>query len=755
MGITTWGSLLSVAFLSHISAGSVPQRNCSDTNVSIKNGSYILSNGLEPGSMLVYNCDEGFYPSPTLSRRCHWSGRWNPPPDKRHPTECKPVTCPDPNVFENGMVHPNALKYYVGNETTYECSDGYKLWGSKTRVCQLNGKWSGSTPICDSGSGHCPDPGIPPGGRRTGHYFGIDDKVTYRCDQGLTLTGSKERVCQESGEWTGAQPACYHTFTYDTPEEVTASFAASLRDSLTGDQNGTQHEKRLRLDQGDNLHIYIALDYSDSVLKNNFDLAKECVQKLIEKISYFEITPKYELLAFATDVKEIVSISNPNYADLDILTELGQFQYDEKGDKSGTNIAGAFKHILERMAFFAANNKNFKDIQHVIIMFTDGNANMGGNADPIIGEIRSLLDIKDTREKFLDIYVFGIGPEVNKEKIDGLVSKKSDENHFFVLKNLEALEETFDKMIEEGDSVGLCGLYRSYSKGTAKDNRQKYPWLAKVQITRPQEEGSNCLGALVSARFVLTAAHCFRFGDKEDLIKVYLDDDSRSVKIKRYRPHPKFNPSAKKDKGINEFYDYDVALVELQEDVTFSIKARPMCIPCTEQANRALHLSDKAKCKDHEDMLLKKEFEPAQFMGTHDLRLKNISLKLGDRRPHCIEDVKKAKDMDKVKDANDVVTINFLCSGGIEGDSTDNVACKGKAASGDSGGAVFIERKRRLFQVGVVSFGVKNLCLGGNHTPDSDRHSRDFHINLFKVLAFLKEYLGDGTQSYTPLRFID
>ncbi|KAI1902611.1 hypothetical protein AGOR_G00017710 [Albula goreensis] len=685
MGITTWGILISVAFISHICAG-----------------------------------------NPTVPLE------WKVEPSARQKTPRRVQTghMSRPQCIRKRDGPSNALKYYVGNETTYECSDGYKLWGSKTRVCQPNGKWSGSTPICDSGSGHCPDPGIPPGGRRTGHYFGIDDKVTYRCDQGLTLTGSKVRVCQESGEWTGAQPACYHTFTYDTPEEVTASFAASLRDSLTDNQNGTQHEKR--------------------VLKHNFDLAKECVQKLIEKISYFEITPKYELLAFATDVKEIVSISNPNYADLDILTELGQFQYDEKGDKSGTNIAGAFKHILERMAFFAANNKNFKDIQHVIIMFTDGNANMGGNADPIIGEIRSLLDIKDTREKFLDIYVFGIGPEVNKEKIDGLVSKKSDEHHFFVLKNLEALEETFDKMIEEGDSVGLCGLYRSYSKGTVKDNRQKYPWLAKVQITRPQEEGSNCLGALVSARFVVTAAHCFRFGDKEDLIKVYLDDDSRSVKIKKYRPHPKFNPSAKKDDGINEFYDYDVALVELQEDVSFSIKARPMCIPCTEQANRALHLSDKAKCKDHEDMLLKKEFEPAQFMGTHDLRLKNISLKLGDRRPHCIEDVKKAKDMDKVKDANDVVTGNFLCSGGIEGDSTDNVACKG-----DSGGAVFIERKRRLFQVGVVSFGVKNLCLGGNHSPDSDRHSRDFHINLFKVLAFLKEYLGDGTQSYTPLRFID
>lgn len=55
----------------------------------------------------------------------------------------------------------------------------------------------------------CADPGIPAGARRSGSSFGIDDKLSYRCDEGLHLLGSKTRVCQESGQWTGTEPKCY------------------------------------------------------------------------------------------------------------------------------------------------------------------------------------------------------------------------------------------------------------------------------------------------------------------------------------------------------------------------------------------------------------------------------------------------------------------------------------------------------------------------------------------------------------------
>ncbi|MGH0179199.1 UNVERIFIED_CONTAM: hypothetical protein FKN15_001179, partial [Acipenser sinensis] len=119
------------------------------------------------------------------------------------------ISCPDPSRLEHGSVEPMLGEYLVGNSTSYTCFEGYQLRGSPTRTCQPNGKWSGETPICDNGSEHCPNPGTPPGSRRTGDRFGIDDKVTYWCDRGLFMFGSAQRVCQENHEWTGTEPACY------------------------------------------------------------------------------------------------------------------------------------------------------------------------------------------------------------------------------------------------------------------------------------------------------------------------------------------------------------------------------------------------------------------------------------------------------------------------------------------------------------------------------------------------------------------
>ncbi|KAL7853741.1 hypothetical protein AOLI_G00205850 [Acnodon oligacanthus] len=143
------------------------------------------------------------------------------------------ITCPNPNVLDNGVVEPYKLLYYVIDTTTYRCHSDYTFRGSSTRVCQLNLKWSGSTPICSHDSDHCPDPGTPPGTSRTGHIFNIDDKVTYRCDNKLKLLGSKVRVCQDGGQWSGREPECYADFTYDTPVEVAVAFGRTLKTTLT------------------------------------------------------------------------------------------------------------------------------------------------------------------------------------------------------------------------------------------------------------------------------------------------------------------------------------------------------------------------------------------------------------------------------------------------------------------------------------------------------------------------------------------
>ncbi|MGH0166406.1 UNVERIFIED_CONTAM: hypothetical protein FKN15_070322 [Acipenser sinensis] len=69
----------------------------------------------------------------------------------------------------------------------------------------------------------------------------------------------------------------------------------------------------------------------------------------------------------------------------------------------------------------------------------------------------------------------------------------------------------------------------------------------------------------------------------------------------------------------------------------------------------------------------------------------------------------------------------------------------------DSGGSLFLEKKRRMFQVGVISWGNKNLCVGGRRQP-TEKDSRDYHINLFEVQDFLRDKLGTNEPKY--LNFI-
>ena len=40
--------------------------------------------------------------------------------------------------------------------------------------------------------------------------------------------------------------------------------------------------------------------------------------------------------------------------------------------------------------------------------------------------------------------------------------------------------------------------------------------------------------------------------------------------VEKYYRHPQYNITAKVDEGIAEFYDYDVALVQLKEDLIFT-----------------------------------------------------------------------------------------------------------------------------------------------------------------------------------------
>ncbi|XP_058482990.1 complement factor B-like [Solea solea] len=753
----TWFSVLSCL----LCLGCEVRCDCTEEGIQISGGDFTMTKQLQRSSMLVYHCPEGYYPFPHLTRVCQANGSWQPRPKKSLHLQqrCKLIECPDPNVMENGNVSPPQERYFLDNETNYECYSGFTMRGSSRRVCLKNGKWSGSTPICSRDTGHnCADPGIPAGASRSGSIFGIDDKVKYKCNGNLFLVGSSERVCQENGQWTGKEPACFYKHTYDTPLEVSAEFGSAIKGTLTTLESldDTQGERKIRISKSGTLNIYIAVDISESIEEKHFNDARDAVSKLIEKIASFSVTPNYDILFFSAEIYEVVNILNFVDGTVSLHTVKDKLEKFKVGNRNtaGTDVSLVFDTFNERMAAIKQRTGDaFKEHRHVLIIFTDGAYNMGGSPAPTVEKIKNLVymnpsneEERKAREDFLDIYVFAVGAEIFDSDLQPL-TVGTDGRHYFRMKDIQNLQETFDEIIDEEQVKGLCGLHREYDTGLADSKRKMYPWWVYIVVQNTKTK--KCLGSLVTSKFILTAAHCFTFGDLPKHVTVEIDDGfHRMKKVKTFYIHSKYDVNAKTDEGVKEFYDYDVALIQLKEDVHISTAVRPICIPCTQETSDALQLVGESTCKQQEQLLLKNHLESLSFLTKgRELAEKDVHAKLGDNRDSCIIHALHAEGIttDNPKTA---VTDNFLCTGGRT-PFRDHIAC-----TGDSGGAVFKNYQHRTIQVAVVSWGTTTVCDGGG-VVDSQEDSRDFHLNLFKVVPFLKSILGNDTQDdYATLKFL-
>ncbi|XP_059693781.1 complement factor B-like [Haemorhous mexicanus] len=236
---------------------------------------------------------------------------------------------------------------------------------------------------------------------------------------------------------------------------------------------------------------------------------------------------------------------------------------------------------------------------------SDGRANMGGSPVRVLQQIRELLSIgrdpRDPREEFLDVYTFGLGQDAHREVLNELASKKAGEEHTFYLRDTEDLQEVFHRMIDESSTLGLCGVSLEFA---GAGDRERNPWEVTVTATRPGRGQERCQGSLVSPYFVLTAAHCFTSEDKPTWLGVDIGSrEHRGVRGLFLHPefspggfggvpggvlgilggfgiplpehrgvrglflHPEFSPGSRQPRGVPEFYDFDVALVQLDRAV--------------------------------------------------------------------------------------------------------------------------------------------------------------------------------------------
>ncbi|XP_017046731.1 CLIP domain-containing serine protease 2 [Drosophila ficusphila] len=135
-----------------------------------------------------------------------------------------------------------------------------------------------------------------------------------------------------------------------------------------------------------------------------------------------------------------------------------------------------------------------------------------------------------------------------------------------------------------GQLRGVCGREKTiqtpYIHHGIEVERGQLPWMAALFEQVGNDYNFLCGGTLISARTVISAAHCFRFGSRSlpgqrttvslgrNTLDLFAPGATRGVSLLLL--HEEYNP--------NVYTDADLALLQLSEPVEFDDYIKPICL---------------------------------------------------------------------------------------------------------------------------------------------------------------------------------
>jgi len=285
-----------------------------------------------------------------------------------------------------------------------------------------------------------------------------------------------------------------------------------------------------------------------------------------------------------------------------------------------------------------------------------------------------------------------------------------------------------------------------------------WPWMARLIYSSNEKspEKTWCGGALVSRRHIITAAHCIEEPKIGKPVAVVLGDVDISTEydciatddlcgangtqglecwnqgwcanpavkysVKTITVAPNYDKTGGGEKFGRRFPINDIAVIELDQDVSFTNSIRPACLP---------HPSERSFDHPHSHMVLKGWGNEVAGFGAPSSSA--VLQMLGGLRETPLED---ANDLDGCKTKLGLPLLQSqMCIESSENEFNSN-ACRG-----DSGGPVSLLHRESKFDqgrwqlVGVISFG-SGRC--GSRVPLVV--TRVAHP---AILGWVKETIGD------------